>query len=288
MIKPAPNRVVARQFRQAANSFDEHRAVFDVAAERLEQRLALLTLDPERVLVLGARTGHRYAALQERYPKAVIVCVDPAATTIAGGKNWFGRKASVSSVTADPHNLPFADDSFDLVISNLLLPWCRHPPAVFSEVHRVLNTNGAFFFSSAGPDTLQEYRKLWAQIDGYLHVFGLVDMHELGDALLQSGFAAPVLDRENLQIDYPSIDALTDELRGLGAANIAQGRRFGLMSSQVQEHLRQLAEQGRFTVTLELVQGHGWKDELVKPRNNSNDEYSISLDSLRRSLRSGQ
>ena len=107
-------------------------------------------------------------------------------------------------------------------------------------------------------------------------------MHDLGDTLMASGFAAPVLDRDNLFVDYPDIDALQNELRCLGAANLAVGRRSGLMSGSVRQRLKDgLSEDGRFTVTLELVQGHGWKGELRPFVQSSGDDYKVSVDSLR-------
>jgi len=97
----------------------------------------------------------------------------------------------------------------------------------------------------------------------------------------------PCLDRENITVDYPSIDALQDELFHIGSANIAEGRRRGLMAPSVRTCLRSNTDQmTRFPVTLELVQGHGWKGELQSGRfengrNNSTDEYRISVESLR-------
>jgi malonyl-CoA O-methyltransferase len=192
------------------------------------------------------------------------------------------RKSRVPQrVACDPHELPFADGSFDLVVSNLLLPWCHAPHRVFEEAARVLAVGGAFFFTSAGPDTLIEYRSAWAAIDSHLHCFGLIDMHDLGDTLMASGFAAPVLDRDNLQIDYPDIDALQHELQRLGGANVANGRRFGLMSPSVRKALTTAAGTGRFPVTLELVQGHGWKGELRPAGVPADNDYRVSVESLR-------
>lgn len=137
-------------------------------------------------------------------------------------------------------------------------------------------------FTSAGPDTLLEYRDAWAGVDAYVHSFGLIDMHDLGDSMMAAGFAAPVLDRENLCIDYPDINALQAELQQLGAGNIAAGRRRGLMSPQVQPLLEQAGKgKSRFPVTLELVNGHGWKGELRPNIQNTGDEFRISADTLR-------
>jgi len=158
---------------------------------------------------------------------------------------------------------------------------------VFAEVARVLDTGGVFFFTSAGPDTLVEYRAVWATVDAYAHHYGLIDMHDLGDTLLAAGFAAPVLDRDDVNVDYASLQALEAELRGVGAVNLAAGRRAGLMSPAVRTQLHRAQHAGaRWPVTLELVQGHAWKGEPGGGGKGGNDGVqTISLDSVRRALR---
>jgi len=283
-IQPDRFEFVQRQFSGVYGAFDQHNAIFKDISERMLTRLDLLAIRPHRVLDLGCRNGYQLKALQLRFPKAQVIGVDPASAA-APARWWQRKRQGAAQIAADPHNLPFADGSFDLVVSNLLLPWCHDPATVFSETGRVLAENGAFMFTSAGPDTLQEYSELWRGIDHSQHVFGLADMHQTGDELLSAGFSAPVLDRENITIDYPSVNALQHEMRNVGAANLARGRRVGLMASDIRKLITDRAPSGRFSVTLELVQGHGWKGALSHNRNNSSDEFSVSLDSLRQSLR---
>lgn len=286
LIQPAAIRTVRRQFQKYADRFDAHAEVFEAVSSRLMSRLELLAIKPVRVLDLGCRNGYQLSALAQHYPDAMVVGADPAPGSDINLPNTWPRwlrpkKKSANKIACDPHQLPFDDGSFDLVVSNLLLPWCHSPHRVFEEASRVLSTGGAFMFTSAGPDTLAEYRRAWSGIDSYLHGFGLIDMHDLGDTMMASGFAAPVLDRDNLTIDYPDIDALQAELVALGAANLAQGRRTGLMSKEVRQKLRDnIAPGKRFAVSLELVQGHGWKGEL-KQSVNSAGEFSVSVDSLK-------
>ncbi|MFK7855790.1 MAG: methyltransferase domain-containing protein [Granulosicoccus sp.] len=287
LIQPAPIGCVRKQFSRAADTFGAHAAVFETIGDRLQSRLELLAIKPERVLDLGCRSGYQLNALQQRYPDAQVIGADPAPglpESMPGSwPSWLRRRPRMAErVACDPHALPFANESFDLVVSNLMLPWCHSPHRVFEEAARILCPGGAFMFTSAGPDTLLEYRAAWARVDSQLHSFGLIDMHDLGDTLMASGFAAPVLDRDNLIVDYPSIDALQEELRFVGAANLAMGRRQGLMSRAVRCRLQEAVTAGaRFSVTLELVQGHGWKGELTPTLQSSDDGYKVSVDSLR-------
>ena len=291
LIQPEAIGAVRRQFLKAGSTFDAFAAVFETVSDRLLQRLELLAVKPERVLDLGCRSGYQLEALAQRYPDAIIIGADPAPGQPPQlPRTWpawlrRSRPPAARRVACDPHELPFADGSFDLIISNLLLPWCAAPHRVFEEVARVLTSGGAFMFTSAGPDTLMEYRRAWAAIDSHMHSFGLIDMHDLGDTMMASGFAAPVLDRDNLMVDYPDIYALQKELRSLGAVNIACGRRPGLMSHRIEELLNAgLTSDGRFSATLELVQGHGWKGELRSASTGSGD-VTVSVDTLRGSWR---
>ena len=287
LIRPADMPRVVRQFRRAAATFDEHAAVFESVGERLRERLDLLAIAPARVLDLGCRSGYQLATLEARYPDATVIGIDPAPGVPPEAPSswpaWLRRRPrQAPRIAADPHRLPLANESVDLIVSNLLLPWCHAPHAVFAEAARVLAPGGAFLFTSVGPDTLREYRAAWARIDAHLHAFGLIDMHDLGDVLLAAGFAAPVLDRDEIRVDYPSIDALQEELRRVGAANVAGGRRAGLMSPAVRNVLRdQSPPEGRFPVTLELVQGHAWKGELPAQRKGEDGAQYVSVDALR-------
>ena len=72
-------------------------------------------------------------------------------------------------------------------------------------------------------------------------------MHDVGDGLVRSGLKDPVLDVEQLRINYASGDKLVADLRGSGVLPIA-----GLAGHPTAFS----AEAGH--ITLELVFGHAW------------------------------
>ena len=259
---------------ETAAGSSSHETVPRLLTERLLERLDTVNLEPKFVLDLGSNSKERQRALQQRYPGATLIGVGWSAVLLArqgmhrSSTGWLNRLArflpgnkatDAALLSAAPDQLPLADASVDLVVADQLLPWCNRPSAVFAEVLRVLKPGGAFFWSSAGPDTLAEYRKQWRTIDTYAHVWGLRDMHDLGDDMLRSGFSAPVIDRENLTIQYASVSDLITDLRHNSLVNIAAGRRRGLMAPDVNNRLRQAAAPD-YVATFELIQGHGWKN----------------------------
>ena len=114
---------------------------------------------------------------------------------------------------------------------DLVLQWVDDPRRAFEEFRRVLTVGGLLTFTTFGPDTLKELARAFAGIDGYTHVSRFVDMHDLGDMLVQSGFADPVMDMEMLTVTYASPAALLAELKALGATNQTRGRPRGLTGS---------------------------------------------------------
>lgn len=283
--------VVARAYTRAAEKYDEFDLVFRQVSERLRQRLPLLAAQPKVVLDLGCGTGADIRWLRKHYSRAQVIGLDltPAMLKPARRRTGLWRRASL--VAADAQQLPFRDASIDLVLSNMMLPWCQQPHQVFQEIHRVLSPGGTVLFTTAGPDTLLEYRQLWSEPESMRRAFGLTDMHDLGDSMLSAGFSAPVLDRENITITYPSVPALETELRNTGTVNVSQQRRRGLMHPQVRNNTRRApqgrsesGDESRFSVTLELVQGHAWKSELAVGRQTPDGEYRISMDSFRAGL----
>ena len=262
----------------------------DLIAERLFERLVLLKLQPQRILDVGAGNARHAARLKALYPKAMVVNVDISLAMLQQAERGRFWQRKPLRVCADASvALPFADGSFDLVLSNLMVPWIYPPDTFASEVNRLLAPDAAFFVSSVGPDTLTELREAWAVIDSATHINAMLDMHDLGDVFLRAGIADPVMDAERLQLDYSSVETLLQELIGLGATNTLTGRRRGLTAGGVRQRLAAVYpvnEHGGVTATLEVVYAHGWKGQ---PRSgkNSPDEFLISIDSLKMPAKRG-
>jgi len=91
-----------------------------------------------RVLDLGCRTG----ALTQHYAEGnVLVGVDVDQRALEQASARLG----IDTVWADVEDeLPFPDDSFDVVVAGELLEHVRDPQALVDEVHRVLRSGGTF------------------------------------------------------------------------------------------------------------------------------------------------
>lgn len=255
-------RSVQRHFDRAATSFEAADFVHEVTRDGLFARLEPMRLDARQVLDLGCATGAALPRLEKRFRRARIVGVDISANMLQKAqahRGWFSR---LSFVHSDARALPVADHSVDLVFANLLLPWIDDPAAIAREVCRVLRKDGLFVFSGLGPDSLRELRAAWATVDNYAHVNEFPDMHNIGDALVQSGLRDPVLDVDRLQVSYSDSAALYRDLKAVGGRNALTAQRKSLTGKQafarMQDELWRFAERNSLQLDLELVYGHCW------------------------------
>ena len=131
-----------------------------------------------------------------------------------------GQPPAFARVAADAQALPFADASIDLVYSNLCLQWCDDPGLALAEFARVLRAGwAASVHDLRTGDAVMSCAAAFAAADAAPHVSRFVDMHDIGDALLTTGFRDPVLEREDFTLTYADALTLMRELRAIGATN---------------------------------------------------------------------
>jgi malonyl-CoA O-methyltransferase len=257
--------LIAEHFSQAASTYDAHAQLQVIIGDRLFERLDYMAIEPRVVIDLGCGTGRYTEQLQQRYTKAKVTGIDIAPKMIEFAKKRKKWLAKQKYVCQDAEQLPFADQSVDLVFSNLMIQWLENPDALFAECRRVLKPGGLLLFSSFGPDTLKEMRAAWQSVDDHVHVNRFMDMHDVGDSLQKQRYFGVVMDAEQLTMTYPSVKAIHQDLKGIGAININQGRRHGLMGKQrYQAYLKAYQQFKReqdqqFPATWEVVYGHAWR-----------------------------
>ena len=262
---------IAKSFNSAANSYDASAVLQKIVGDRLFERLDLVKIEPELILDLGSGTGFFSRQLQQRYKRKKILGIDLALqmSIIANRqRKWLAKERYVC---ADAEHLPLADNSVDLVFSNLMLQWVLNPDQLFAEIQRVLVPGGLLMFTSFGPDTLKEMRQSWSQVDNRVHVNRFLDMHDIGDSLTNNGFAGTVMDSETITMTYQHLTELHQDLRGLGEVNMNSGRNHSLTGKAQWKNYLQAYEQARnsqgdYPASWEIAYGHAWATEKMPVR----------------------
>ncbi len=227
-------------------------ADYDLAAvlvrevgDQLLARLDLVALKPERVMEVGCGAGYCAELLQKRYPTAEVCAIDDSASMLAYAKE--SNSSQINWLCTSLDVLPARDHSIDLVVANLMLPWCSDLKKMVQEWRRVLRPEGLLMFSTYGPDTLRELQGQTIQLPHF------VDMHNLGDTLLQVGFADSVLDVEYFTLTYREQQRLQEELQLTGF----------ILAQEIVEPLEKNSA-GVVPLTFEVVYGHAWKPQASK------------------------
>ena len=253
-----PETRAARRAFDRAVDFDAACFVHDETRRRLLERLDLVRVQPRVAVDLGCATGRGALELARRYPAARVLAIDSSVQMLRAARARCAPVAAICPLGGDAQRLPLREECAQLMLANLVLPWCR-PEALFAEAARVLEPGGVLLFATLGPDSLAEVRRAWAAVDSALHVHAAFDMHDIGDLAVSAGLAEPVLDVERIEITYERVAGLVRDLRACGAVNVAAGRRRGLTGARRwREFERGLAGNGnasRFGVTVEIVLG---------------------------------
>ena len=191
------------------------------------------------ILDAGCGTGYGVRLLRSRWPATHITGVDfaPAMLELA-------RHAADACLAADIEKLPFDEHRFALWWSSLTIQWCD-TQAVFHEAARVLKTGGRLALSTLGPGTFGELRDAFAGIDQHRHTLRFSEPDEIADALRNAGFSDVTLRREKHTVHYPDLKTLLGAVKAIGAQNVGEGGRSGMMGRTAWRHLEAAYEQHR-------------------------------------------
>ena len=111
-----------------------------------------------KVIELGCGTGDMWKGQEDLIDScAGLVLSDFSEGMLENAKANLGEKPGLEYRVIDIQNIPFADESFDVVIANMML---YHVPDIargLSEVRRVLKKGGAFYCATFGEHGIIEF-----------------------------------------------------------------------------------------------------------------------------------
>ena len=287
-IEVFDRRLVRRHRERAAGRLARHDFLFREVAERLVDRLA----DTRRRFPLALELGRRGPALgklvlgQSGIERLIALDATPGVAA----------EGAAVAVVGEEEALPFAEASFDLVLSSLALHWVNDLPGALVQICRALKPDGLFLAALLGGETLHELRA--ALLEAELEIEGgagprvspMADLRDAGGLLQRAGLALPVVDRDSITVTYPDALALMRELRGMGETNAVAALRRGfsrratlLRAAAIYEE-RFARPDGRIPATFEVIYLTGWaphasQQQALKP-GSARARLAAALDSI--------
>lgn len=140
----------------------------------IQETINRLDFNPqERILDLGCGTGTLIQYLLNLVPEAKFVGLDPSAEMLNVAKQKLPVSVELRVGSAD--NLPFPDESFDVVISTNAFHYFRNPSQAIQEAKRILKPDGRLVIT----DWCHDY--LTCRIcDFFLRLFNRAHFHTYG------------------------------------------------------------------------------------------------------------
>lgn len=200
---------VAHAFSRAAPRYDSLATAQRQIGEMLWEQLPVEAVS---VLDMGCGTGFWTHRLAERYPSAGITGLDLAPGMLKQARQCYGD--AIHWQQGDAAALPFSEQQFDLVFSNLAIQWCRDIPAVMHQLHRVLCPGGQAVLTTLMPGTLKEVSQAWLRPEALLQT---PDQTCVARAISESGLA---IKRQMATVErfyYPDLNAVMASIKGVGA-----------------------------------------------------------------------
>ncbi|MDF1760859.1 MAG: methyltransferase domain-containing protein [Coxiellaceae bacterium] len=271
--------LVKQRANRLAGEYEKVHFLQQEMAKRLLQRLQYVRLQPNVIVDLGCATGWLSSDLQALYPNSTIIALDFAEQRLRHASEY-----PCQPLVSDMHAIALQADSVDCIVANDSLHWAVEPAMVIQECMRILKPGGLLMFATVGPDTLQELRLACHQVGLAERVSTFMDMHDIGDLLAHNGFSDPVMDREELQLQYRSIKTLCRDIHRLGASQSADKVSTGLITPRQWQRLIDAYPTDHpeiFPCTIELLQGHAWKPEQsVGYRMDQQGEVAIPISKI--------
>jgi len=248
--------------RAAAGDFAAVDFLYREVADRLADRLLDIKRDFRTVLDLGCHGGE-IAAVTPAFQRYVQADLSFGMARRAHGN---GRPA----LAADEEWLPFREESFDLVLSNLSLHWVNDLPGALIQINRSLKPDGLLMGALFGGETLKELRDCLTAAEIEIseglspRVSPFADLRDAGGLLQRAGFALPVIDSDTVTVTYDNALLLMKEIQSMGEGNAVAERSRRPLRRSVLFRAAQLYQEryadadGRIPATFQIIYLHGW------------------------------
>ncbi|MCD2451759.1 malonyl-ACP O-methyltransferase BioC [Methylicorpusculum oleiharenae] len=212
-------------------SFGNASLSYDSAA-RLQQQVGLHLVNQYAgnglsglILDVGCGTGFLTERLLQFSALETIIALDIAQPMLHQARLRLVDHSRVAYVCADAESLPFVDQQFDSIVSNLALQWCNLNSETFFSFKKLVKPGGQLIFSTFGPQTLSELKLAWKAVDDFRHVNEFAVQDDLFQALTEAGSKKIQIETVVYKSAYESALELMAELKCLGAHNVAQDRK---------------------------------------------------------------
>jgi malonyl-CoA O-methyltransferase len=216
-------KAIAAAFGRACRHYDEFAHFQRSVGHALMDNMQSVHACRGSVLDVGSGTG--YFSGKWQHHNDVITGVDLSLDMVNFAKT---SCPEARFLQGDAEHLPFADNTFDVVFSNLALQWCEDLSVPLKEMQRVLKPNGVLGFTTLLSGSLSELASV-SQDGETVRVNHFLSKTQFLLTVDEIGQGKMIANTVPWSLEVPNARTLMKELKGIGANHLCQGRSDGLM-----------------------------------------------------------
>ncbi len=221
----------------AMSNYGEFEFLYKATANSILERLSEVKTDFANAMELGARDGYIASKILQNNSSMRLRACEVS--------SLYGYNSGELIIIEDVNDASFAENEFDLIISNLNLHNADDLPDSLLKIRKALKRGGLFIGSLFGVDTLTELRNSFYKAgDEHWRVHSFPDVQQMGDLLFRARFVDSVVDREIIKIEYSSPLKLLYDIKNMGQGSalvngykgLSKPKLFSDMADAYQEH----------------------------------------------------
>ncbi len=239
-----------------------HDFLIKLSEDQIFNKINNFSSKVEVLLELGSNT--KIGEMYSKSNNCLFVSIDNSIEFLK--KN----SSSNNNLVINENNLPFKHESVSGVISCLYVDTTIDSENLFSNIYKILKSDGFLIFSIFGTKTMENVKDCFIKIEEKkysgisLRFNPLFDLDLIGNDLKKIGFKNVIVETEIIKVKYNSLFKLMLDLRGMGVTNNLLNRsKFFTPKSlfdEVNEFL--INENKEFLVPFEILTLTAWKDNL--------------------------
>ena len=233
---------------RAMAQFSQHNFLYHEIANRIVENLQSFSRNFETCLEIGARDGYLSGLMKQE-------------ENIKNLETIF-----------DEEIFSFAQEHFDLIVSNLNLHHINSVPQFLLQIKSLLKPSGMFIASFFAEENLPELHKTVFEVENEIYngvsprMIPTIDVKTAANLLQKAGFNHPISNLERVDVSYQDPLNLLKDLKMMGQGNIMNKRSRKFFTNnflqKILERYRQnhANSDGSVKATFEIVTIVGFKN----------------------------
>jgi len=257
-----------KQKSKAFKDWNQHNFIFRQSSEIVFKKLSEINQNFKNVLLITSDLSETIDKLSElNYEKIIYLTQYEKFLELTNFKC-----KSFSRVLSRFENIPFKEQSFDLIICNFCFHNINDKKNYLNKLFSILKNKGMLFCNFFGGNSLYELQKCFFLADeqiyggSYLRFPPKIKMINFSDLLSQVGFKEIVSEKVNYEILYKNTTNMIKDLNGIGEGCILKTKQKGLLTKNYIKTLDSLYKrefsnsESNLKLTCDIISTTCWKN----------------------------